>query len=397
MSNIKDYLDWRGDICFSHDGFNEVDNLVFSVFSYLEFDGVVPPQTEQDSILLRQVASHSEDLLEQPSIELTRPFFETVPRLLQKAARLPRFCEIPLSHYINQVDFDRSEQFSALVFSIQDDLHFVAFSGTDNTLAGWKEDLQMSFLDEVPAQKQAVEYLINVMSDLNGNFYLGGHSKGGNLAVYSSAFAPKGFQDRIVRVFNNDGPGFQDAVIQSDGYQQIASRITTFLPQTSIVGMLLEHRGEYRVVGSNETGIMQHNPLSWKVLGTGFVYEEGLSKSSLAINSAIRAWLDKLPRQEREEFVNALFDILLGTGVNTVSELSQEKLTAAKSIIQNYKNLEPTAQSNLRKVVDIFFSESQKMVKETIEEQIGLFLSKTKSILKPDHSRDESQDQTSHV
>ncbi|MGV8049416.1 MAG: DUF2974 domain-containing protein [Anaerolineaceae bacterium] len=379
MHNIQDYLDWRGDLTFANDPFNEVDNLVFSVFSYLDFEGVVPNENETGFIFLAEAATHLAKKLDTQTATVTRSFFSQIPLLFEKAAKSNRYGGIRLSHYINQIELEQVEQFSAVVFSITDRQHFVAFSGTDDTLAGWKEDLEMSFLDEVPAQKSAATYLEKIMADLPGEYYLGGHSKGGNLAVYAASFAGENRQDRILGIYNNDGPGFQSKTIQSKGYQNIIAKITTYLPKSSVVGMLLEHFGEYKVVHSDEAGVMQHNAFSWEVQGNHFVYAEGLSKSSLTINTTIRAWLNQISMEERAEFVHALFDVLQATGAETVSDLSQEKLASAKTMIQTYRNLEPTTQSNLRKVIEIFFSESQRVMWEEISSMITKKLPRKKA------------------
>ncbi|MFZ3071356.1 MAG: DUF2974 domain-containing protein [Anaerolineaceae bacterium] len=377
MQNIMDYLDWRGDVSFACDSFNEVDNLIFSVLVYLDLQGIVPGEAEEGSVALSQVAELLTPTDSQSISPVTRSFFSQVPILLEKAAQSARFRDVRLSRYVDQVDFERTKQFSVVVFSINSGQHFVAFSGTDDTLTGWKEDMQMSFKDVVPAQTQAAHYLKNAMESLEGHFYLGGHSKGGNLAVYAGSHATPEMRDRIIAIYNNDGPGFQTSIIQSEGYQSIVARVMTFLPKSSVVGMLLEHCEEYKVVNSDEIGMMQHNAFSWEVKGPNFVYEEGLSKNSLSLNTAIRSWLDQVPMEERSEFVEALFELLQATGARTVSELSQERLAGAKTMITTYRNLDPLTQSHLKNILETLFSESQKVLRSSISEEVSSLISKT--------------------
>ncbi len=376
MQNLLDYLEWRGDLSFARDCFNEVDNLIFSVLAYLDFEEIVPGGTDGGSIPLLEAAEQLRNTKDKPSSVITKSFFAQLPTLLVKAAQSTRYRDIKLSNFVNQVDYERSEQFSAVVFSMSDELHFLAFRGTDDTLAGWKEDLQMSFMDEVQAQKLAAIYLKSVIASLPGSFYLGGHSKGGNLAVFAASQASEEMRDRILGIYNNDGPGFQTNIIQSAGYQSILGKINTLIPRSSVVGMLLEHIEDYKVVGSYETGIMQHNAFSWKVKGANFVYEEGLSKSSLNINTAVRAWLDQLPFEQRAIFVEALFEILQATGARTVRELSQEMLASSNAMIKTYKNLDPQTQSHLKNVIEIFFAESQKALRRSISKEFNLLISK---------------------
>lgn len=377
MPNILDYLDWRGDLEFQRDPLNEVDNLVFSVLSYMDFAGAVPTTEEAGSVSLADAAETLKQMPEQITAPITSTFFSRLPVLLEKCAGSARYRDVRLSHYVNRVSFDEAEQFSALVFSTDDTTHFVAFSGTDDTLIGWKEDLEMSFRDVVPAQRSAVEYLELVMSHLPGVFYLGGHSKGGNLAVFAGANISSEMQPSILLMYNNDGPGFQRAVIESPGYQRVANKILTFLPKSSVVGMLLNQSGHYHVVDSDETGFMQHNAFSWEVIGRTFVYQEGLSTASLKFNSALREWLDTVSLEEREDFVTVLFTILEATGARTLKDFTQDKLTNAKAMIATFKQLEPETQGLMKSLLETFFSEIQKVLRSSITESISSLITRT--------------------
>jgi Protein of unknown function (DUF2974). len=377
MPNILDYLDWRGDLEFQRDPLNEVDNLVFSVLSYMDFGGAVPTLEEAGSVSLADAAETLKQMPEQITAPITSTFFSRLPVLLEKCAGSARYRDVRLSHYVNRVSFDEAEQFSALVFSTDDTTHFVAFSGTDDTLVGWKEDLEMSFRDVVPAQRSAVEYLELVMSHLPGVFYLGGHSKGGNLAVFAGANISSEMQPSILLMYNNDGPGFQRAVIESPGYQRVANKILTFLPKSSVVGMLLNQSGHYHVVDSDETGFMQHNAFSWEVIGRTFVYQEGLSTASLKFNSALREWLDTVSLEEREDFVTVLFTILEATGARTLKEFTQDKLANAKAMIATFKQLEPETQGLMKSLLETFFSEIQKVLRSSITESISSLITRT--------------------
>lgn len=375
MQNIFDYLDWRGDLSFARDGFNEVDNLIFSVLAYLEFDDIVSP--EGKPISLAKAGEHYfKDLVQQPPQNITNPFFREIPKLLLRASLTTRFKDIQLSGYINQLDHEICNQFSAIVFSIHQEEHFIAFRGTDDTLTGWKEDFQMSFRDEVKAQRDAISYVEKNIANYQGNVYLGGHSKGGNLAVYAAAAMPLHVQDRIIGVYNNDGPGFMTHVIESEGYQRILARVYTFIPKSSVVGMLLEHGEEYITVNSNGMGLMQHNAFFWEVKGIHFVYEKGLTKGSKNFNKTVRLWLNQLSMEQRAEFVNALFDILHATGAMTVSDLSMKKLSLANDMIKSYKTLDPLTKSHLKKALKIFFDKTQKVWISSFEADVASLLAR---------------------
>jgi hypothetical protein len=377
MPTIFDYLDWRGDLTFRNDPLNEVDNLIFSVLSYCDFSGVVPGLDKRGSVTLQEAADRIEPAPHEVTTNLTRSFFAALPLLLEECAQTERFSRLQLSHYIDRIEFAKAEQFSAIVFSLDENLHFIAFSGTDDTLVGWKEDLEMSFRDAVPAQRDAMRYAQAVMENLSGDFYLGGHSKGGNLAVYAAAHLPPEMQEHIVAVYNNDGPGFHANITEEEGYQRVIHKVTTFIPHSSVVGILLEHGEEYRVVRSSETGLLQHNAFSWEVLGKNFVYEQELSKSSLVLSQAIRAWLDEITLEQRAHFVEALFQVIEATGAKTLSELSEDKLAAARAMITTFTQLEEETQANLKQVVESFFAESQKILRSSLGEGVENLVQKT--------------------
>jgi hypothetical protein len=371
MSNIMDYLDWRGDLSFEADPMNEVDSLILSTLAYIEFDNLVPFEEGRGSVALSEIAQQAYDAIDLSSPRCKDPFFEHIPELLLKAASSLRFSSLRLSYYINRLNVDDSEQFSAIVFSFHEKLHYIAFRGTDDNLIGWKEDFMMSFLDEVQAQRDAVEYTRFVLQNLVGDIYLGGHSKGGNLAVYVAAKVEKA-QNRIIGVYNNDGPGFQEKFMEGEGYHRIVPRIHTILPRSSVVGMLMEHLEDYVVVNSNQKGIMQHNAMSWEVLGNHFVYMPGVKKSSIFLNQALRQWLSEITVEERAIFVEELFEIIRAAGVDTVSSITAEKRLAVNAMIRAYKSMSPETKQFMKKLIYKFMEEGQKVVKQSIEEELNI-------------------------
>lgn len=370
MYNILDYLKWRGDLTFAQDELNEVDNLILSTLAYIEFDGIVRFEKGSERIFLSEIADRAYDAIDFDSPRGKNLFFVQTTRLLKEAAATVRFGSLELSRYINRIDQDNSEQFSAVVFSINDHLHYIAFRGTDDLLVGWKEDFQMSFLDEVQAQKDAVAYVRFIIDSLEGNIYLGGHSKGGNLAVYTAASLKHAYK-RIVAVYNNDGPGFQEKFLNSPGYHRMLPKIHTIVPKSSVVGILMEHLEEYVIVNSNQKGIGGHSSFSWEVMGNHFVYKPGLMKSSILLNRTLRQWLSKITVEERAAFVEELFEILYASGLITVSGISEDKLAAANNMLKAYKNMKPDAKRMMRRLIYLFIDEGQKAFFSSLEEDIG--------------------------
>ena len=248
MSNILDYLDWR-DISLKKVEFNEIDNLILSRLSYFPFDGIVE---EDELITIKESYQKYKNngtvgrILQEEDIDL-------FPRL----ANSERFGNLKLTNYINKLDPIQEKQFSAITIIMPDDTIYVAYRGTDNTIIGWKEDFNMSFCELVPAQIDAVSYLEDVAEKYVNKIRVGGHSKGGNLAVYAATFCKEFVKARIINVYNNDGPGFCDKVIKSKQYKEILEKVHTFIPQTSIIGRLLNHEEKTTILKSEEIGIMQ--------------------------------------------------------------------------------------------------------------------------------------------
>lgn len=305
MSDMLDYLKWRGDILFSQLPVNPVDALVFSTLSYISYDGIIA-DTPEDGQRLRDVAK---TILDQPSPGRT-PWGSQDTKLLQAAANTERFGNARLTAYRDIFIPEEETQFAAITFLLDDGSAFLSFRGTDSTLVGWKEDFNMSFQDSVPAQRLAREYVHDFAAFSPAALWLGGHSKGGNLAVYGAAKSEASVQDRIEAVFNHDGPGFREQMLLDPNYLNIVPKIRTYVPQSSIFGMLLEHEEPYIVIKSKQVGLMQHNPHNWEILGPDFIPGSGLTADSLFLDRTFKAWLSGMSNQDRNEFFDTIYELL---------------------------------------------------------------------------------------
>ncbi len=341
MANMMDYLDWRGDITLEVSPFNEVDALILAELSFVDFEGIVPPPEIGRGIALHEAAElyFSRRGGQDDDMGVLVP--GTIVKMLRKLMHSARFGNMLLNGYAALLDDAIEQQFAALTIDLGNGSVYVSFRGTDDTLVGWKEDLNMGFLDEIPSQRQAVNYLTRMARQYGDRtLRIGGHSKGGNLAVYSAAKAPAEVQERIIAVHNNDGPGFAWPISETPGHRRIASRIRTILPQTSVVGMLLEHEKDYQVVYSTYEGIYQHNGFSWEVKGTQFVHLDDFSREGKLVDEALDKWAASLSAQQREALADALYSVFTATGAKTLSELNEEKLRSAAAMLKTYKNLD---------------------------------------------------------
>lgn len=322
MSNILDYVNWRGDLSFEEANFNEVDNLIFSCISYLDFENIADVEDFGDYVLIGDAADIYFEKYDVATLSKYNSMIGSIAETFKIAAHTKRFGNIKMWNYKNNLDYEKKTQFSAVSFEIKENFYYISFRGTDNTLVGWQEDFNMSFMPVVPAQKNALEYLSETAEKIEGEFIVGGHSKGGNLAVYSAVKCSENIQKRILKVYNNDGPGFDTDMIESEEYLRILPKINTIVPESSVIGMLLEHNERYTVVKSSRFWIFQHDATSWEVMGNSFVHKDDVNNSEKLIDKSIKSWLKSMTEKERKHFVTSLFDVLESTGAKTIDDLA---------------------------------------------------------------------------
>lgn len=349
MANVFDYIAWRGDLSFKQSAFNDVDNIVLARLSFLPFDNFVPPLSHPHKERVT-LAEAGEKLLAANHEGLEFNLKDDL-RLLRDSVQSRRFRNMRLFAYINHIDEQDEKQFAAMCIEVGDGTTYVSFRGTDKSLVGWKEDFNMSFMVEVPGQKQAVNYLEQVAEFCSEKIRVGGHSKGGNLAVYASAFCAPAVQERLVKIYNNDGPGFHGEVLDTPGFSAILGRVNTFIPQTSVVGMLLEHEEKYTVVKSSETGIFQHDLYSWQVKGKELVCLDKVTQSSKFIDQTLKSWLKSVDPEKRGEFVDALFSVISSTGAKTFDELAANWYDNALRMGKTLYRMDPKMRRIIRKTL----------------------------------------------
>ena len=335
MGNLFEYLSWRGDLSMNSVPVTTVDSLIFSTLSYLNFDGIVP-ENLQNPIPLSVAADAFLNL----NSAQDRVRVKNDLQLLRAVADAPRFQNIRLACYRSKLVVEEETQFAAMAFLLDDGTAFLAFRGTDYSLVGWKEDLNMSFLDSVPAQREAAAYVTEFASSYPVLLRLGGHSKGGNLAVYAAAKVNPNIQKRILEVYNLDGPGFTGKMMSDPGYLAIVPKIQTYIPESSIIGMLLDQRDEYQVIKSRQVGLLQHEPYSWEIQAGSFAYAEEISKGNRFADETIANWIRDMTPEQREAFVEATYQLLSAGGASSVGELLHPKniLAFFKALNANEKS-----------------------------------------------------------
>ena len=330
MANVVDYLKWRGDLEFRKSPFNEVDNLILTQLVYLDFQGIVPDISESGDISLNDAARLYFAKSNQRKKEEIPLLIRDCEKILKEMMHTVRFGDCRLSHFVKEVSEVEEFQFSAMKIVTDDKSIYLSFSGTDSSLAGWKENFNMSYLEETPSQRKAVEYAGKVLGMGVRKVRFGGHSKGGNLAVYAAIKSRRAIQNRLIEVYNFDGPGFTAEMVSREEYQYVLPKIHTIIPQSSVIGMLLEHEEEYQIVESEEKGLLQHRAYSWQVMGTRLVRMDSLTQDSIFWDGTLKKWIARLNNEERKSFVNALFAVFEKANINDAEQL--KKITWKKFI-----------------------------------------------------------------
>ena len=342
MANILDYLDWRGDVTLEEKEFNEVDNLILSELAYADMDGIAPSPEEGGTMPLSEIWHIYQEKGTDQSYLVNNP-----KRLLERAASSARFGGLQLGRYVNEVDHAREIQFSAVTFYLPDGTAYVAYRGTDNTIVGWREDFNICYLNETPGQAQAVAYLNSIAEETDCPLRVGGHSKGGNLAIFAAAFCEGEVKERIMTVYSNDGPGFNQTVADMEEYRAILPKVDLILPESSVVGILLTNDAQRRVIKSSANGPLQHDPYTWQVMGPAFVPADGLSNASLFMNEALGKWIGGLNEEQKKILVSAVFDSLDASGAQTLAEMNANKWVSYNAVLKAVREMAPEMQKEV--------------------------------------------------
>lgn len=343
------YLREYGQKTFGEHPFSEVDALLLSQLSYLKFDGIVPGFGPHPSVGWEEIRNH-------PRFEHMfddRIYGETYRKMFSLIHDSRRYGKLRLNYFVNRTDEQQECQFAAVTIFVGETSVFVSYRGTDETLTGWKEDFNMSFMNSVPSQRSAVSYLLNVARYTEGRLILGGHSKGGNLAVFAGAYATEAVRRRIRRIYSFDGPGFRREFYEREGFRKVSRRFCKIVPEDSWIGMLMANYPRYRVVRSYGKGVIQHDLLRWKIKDGRFVYREKVYHRSSRRMYALNEWLESLSREQVSSTVDALYQVFAGARFSSVYDLVLTPFHALRLLWQGFCALDQSS----RKLVLAFLRE----------------------------------------
>ncbi len=322
MKNMLDYIKEFGHVSFEERAFSEIDALVLTELEYLPLEKVVPSdENGENFVTVKEIAEymqeHKQELFDENPMMITQERHE----VSQVIADAPRFQSLKFFGVVSEWDKDTTKQFAAVTVEVEPSVRLVVFRGTDETLIGWKEDFLMTYSPLVAAQTDAKEYLAKQASLWGGDLMISGHSKGGNLAIYAAATQEEDVQLRIVDIFCFDSPGLYRSVLETKEYQNIVPLAMRYIPQDSLVGLMLESEVPYVIVKSNATGAMQHSAMTWEIEDGQFIKMEKLTKNSQLNDQTFKKWTESVSDEELELFWNVFFELLFSVGIDTVNDL----------------------------------------------------------------------------
>lgn len=370
--DILDYINWRGDIDFINSPFNEVDALILSQLMYLDFKNLVDENLKNKISLadLSQNFFNSSHNVNNLGIIINPKTRE----LLELCGKSKRFSQVSVSGYQESFDSAEEFQFCGAIFTIpKPKTSIIVFRGTDDTLIGWKEDLNMVYAAAVPSQILATEYVEKYINNLKGEKIICGHSKGGNLAVYAAAFCSDKSEKQIHRIYNFDGPGFNNETLDNGDFETIQNKVCTFIPQESFIGLLLEQTAKHRIVTSDEkNALLQHDAFTWNIGPRSFITTMETKLESKIIDNTLSLWIKSISKEKRKNFVDAVYKIFTSSGSTTLTEVVHNIKENPLQTFKNLVNIDAEYRQSVSQMLKLLF----KAAKTTIPGSLSKYFEK---------------------
>ena len=353
MTNMLDYIKWRGDLSFSEKSPNEIDSVIFSMLVCIDLGALCVG----DELMIAEAGKKycPDGNYDSIDLGLIMPS-KIINKMFCDCAETKRFGKVRITDYDARTSEAECYQFAAATFHLPGKQMIVTFRGTDDSIAGWREDCRLSFLDEIPAQRFAVEYLEMIAEKYpDEKIYLAGHSKGGNLAVYSAVNCREEIKERIARAFCHDGPGLSYSMVKSDKYRAMQRKLSIFVPQSSYIGIMFEKGEKYTVINSTGKGLLQHDPFTWVLDGPKYQRLPELSEKGKKNEEQFRARMRKMTSKEKEEVVETLFSIVDKTGAKTLTDFTEGSGKKLVALVKGYNGLDREKRELIVTILRKFF------------------------------------------
>lgn len=348
MASINDYLLWRGDLAISYSHpFNDVDSMILARFSYLPFYKINMKKKETIASIYKKMQYFEDKDFMYPGDK----------ELIYNLAQSNRFKKLSVTDYVIDNNRKNEKQFSAITIHLSKHELYLSYFGTDYTIYAWKEDFNMGFMENVPCQIEGKNYLENIAKKYRTKkFRLGGHSKGGNIAIYATIATLPRIQHRIIKVYNFDGPGFNKAILEKYGKSDVLAKIETYIPQESIVGRILNHKEKTTIVLSNEKGLLQHDIHSWQVLKDKPIKVKKNTKSSETIDRTLTKWLENTTEEQRKVFINTIFELLYSTGSKTFGDFTNNLYNGIPKMLKKYSSVSKEDRKEITEMIKLLIT-----------------------------------------
>ena len=373
MGNLITYVQQYGAQTFEDKSLTDIDVLVLTEIAYLPFDEIVPKSFDiTEAISLEQLGKEFETIKEKE--HENNPFMITSERieLLEVVSKSQRYKEIKVFGFMNDIDDERTKQFAAVCYQWEEENRWIIFRGTDETLIGWKEDFMMTYSDLIPAQTDAIEYLRKQAELFSGSLNISGHSKGGNLSLYASAMQEEDIQHRIKQIYCWDAPGVHRSILNTEGYQRVVSKAKRYIPQDSIVGLMLESQVPYHIIESQGSGISQHSALMWNIEDDHFVELTELTRNSQLTNQTFKQWTEVVSDEDLKLFFDTFFDLIFEMGVETVNDVYYNFRMYMQKFFEKAYRMNPEKREVLLRVGHLLFQIRYEIWKENLSFSVEL-------------------------
>ena len=337
MAHLIDYLEKVKELTFDQEPLNILDKVCINEIGYLTYEKWLTASDLKKPINLHDFAEGKE-LNPDYSFMVTKERVE----LAEAIVRSRRFASLSLSNYRSVLDKEVEKQFAAMIFSLPElDYHQLVFRGTDDSVIGWKEDFQLTYSREIPAHRSAMTFLEDHLPNLSGRITVSGHSKGGNLALYSAVQSSTSLREKIAELLLLDSPGLMKSLLEKPSYQELKARMTVIRPQDSVVGVMLYWEIPAQLVAAEGIGFAQHNALTWEVdlAGNDFVYEDQPTELSQRLEETFQEWIEALPNQELKQVCDLVFDTILDSGIESLDDIGIQALPQIGQMLQEFGNL----------------------------------------------------------
>ena len=373
MGNLITYVQQYGAQTFEDKSLTDIDVLVLTEIAYLPFDEIVPKSFDiTEAISLEQLGKEFETIKEKE--HENNPFMITSERieLLEVVSKSQRYKEIKVFGFMNDIDDERTKQFAAVCYQWEEENRWIIFRGTDESLTGWKEDFMMTYSDLIPAQTDAIEYLRKQAATFLGTLNVSGHSKGGNLSLYASAMQEEAIQNRIEQIYCWDAPGVHHSILGTEGYQRVVSKAKRYIPQDSIVGLMLESQVPYHIIESQGSGISQHSALMWNIEEDHFVELTELTKNSQLTDQTFKQWTEVVSDEDLKLFFDTFFELIFEMGVETVNDVYYNFRMYMQKFFEKAYRMNPEKREVLLRVGHLLFQIRYEIWKENLSFSVEL-------------------------